>query len=85
MLLSIDFKLDIDFSSVNALNSLNIEGRKNLQYIQETIESNKDLIGTFNVDTESFHSVLTHINGLPIVYNDFVETYDEYLKESTSE
>lgn len=80
MLVSVDLKVNVDLKSnllLNSINYLNEELNSKLEYL--------DLVLTINLDTEDNYFNLTHINGMPIIYNDIVKTNDQFLKEVNNE
>lgn len=81
MLLSIDFTLELDELSLLALNSISYKDQLAVKSALEKYTENysNKFIGTFNIDTEDEYMKLTHINGLSVVYDDFIKTNDEYV------
>lgn len=81
MLLSVDFILDLDPSSLHNLNYVSYNDQLAIKTAIEnyTKEYSDKFIGTFNIDTDDGYMKLTHINGLAVVYDDFIKTRDEYV------
>lgn len=81
MLLYIDCSATLDLDSIRGLNFFD---RDQLISISENLKELKEtdtIILTICLDTDSGFNRISHVNGLAIVYNDYVETSDEYLNE----
>ena len=81
MLVSVDLQLELGAHTFADLNGVSYSQQLDVVYaINKYIgEYGDKFIGTFNIDTEEGYMRLTHINGLAVVYDDFIKTNDEYV------
>lgn len=81
MLVSVDLELELGTHSFADLNGVSYSQQISVvSAIDKYVKVYGDkFIGTFNIDTEEGYMRLTHINGLAVVYDDFIKTNDEYV------